>query len=258
LGGAVSFLPKAWLNAWGALLLAAAVAAAPAWCGQVPVAMRPWACGGWVFAAALIGLVVQGALYRLGTSPSVADARRRGLGIGGIQFGMPELRLLAAGAMAGLFLAVIAGGLALVFVFVLAALGLSFPNACALIRSALNGDGEAVLLAVMAAAFAWVLVQLAVRLSLFKAATVGRGRIASLDSMSLVQGAFWRLLAGLIAVFLPAAAFVAWRMGLFGHALTMTLDSKAWALIHAGFLTLVQLPLAIGFLSYAYNRLEYR
>jgi hypothetical protein len=253
-GSALTFVPRAWVNAWGALVLMAGVLAAPAWLPELDPGLRPWIRGLVPLLALLVGLMTDGALYRLGTAPTAAEARRNGLGLGGLQFGRPELRLLGAGVVAGLFIALVAAGLALVLIFIANATGFVFaPVEYRCCHGGRPGWGPAILLLLAL----WVLAQLAVRLSLYKAATVGRGRMVSLDSLSLAQGAFLPLLAGLILVSLPTAALMAWEHGLFGAGFVMPFGSTAYAALRAAFLSLVQIPLAAGFLSYVYNKLEY-
>jgi hypothetical protein len=167
------------------------------------------------------------------------------------------LRVLAAGVFVALFLGAVAMALGLVFAFVLTAEGAHGLDPAGTWRAALVGDPRAVILCGLVVAGGWVLLQLAVRLSLFRAATIARGRIVSIGALSLAQGAFWSLFAGLIIVLLPSFLLGAWEGGLIGQGMVMPMSSMAYGIARAVFLAVVQLPLAIGFLSYAYNRLEY-
>jgi hypothetical protein len=259
-------LPKAWVNAWGVLLLSAAVVAAPPFATALPSAARVWAAVPWLLVTGVVGLMLRGALYRLGVTASTAEARRLGLGLGGVQFGRPELRILGAGLLVALFVGLVLLGLGVVFVFGLTLTGVKDAAdlaPAAVIAAATRGEGWAIALSVLAAASVWIIAQLGVRLSLFGAATVGRGRMVSLDALSLAQGVFWSLLVGLVAVMTPTLVFAAWRAGLIGGApaalpaIGMLNGSRVYAVIRALGLTFVQAPLAIAFLSYAYNRLEY-
>ncbi len=258
LGGAVAFLPRAWANAWGVLILAAVLLAAPAWAHQLPHLAKVWIHIPLAIGGLAVGLALRGALYRLGTSSSVAEARRAGLGIGGLQFGWPELRMFAAAILVALFLAVAALGLGLVFAFILNVEGIKGFDPAATLHAAQGGEAGAIVLCGVAAASAWIILQLAVRLSLFRAATVARGRIVSIGAMSLAQGAFWRLFLGLVVVMIPSLVLGAWEGGLLAPGWVMPMSSRVYAVARAVFLAGVQVPLVIGFLSYAYNRLEYR
>ena len=96
----------------------------------------------------------------------------------------------------------------------------------------------------------WAFLQLAIRLSLYKAATVARRRIVSVSALGLSEHNFWRLLCGLVVTLLPSIALAVWR-GWGGDAGVYT-----GALVGA-VTAFVQTPLSIGFLSNAYKRLEY-
>jgi hypothetical protein len=254
LGGAVAFVPRAIAGAWGVLLLLAAVVAAP---GLAPgLAAKAW----WVPVLALAGLIVgimaDGALYRLGVSADVAGARRLGLGFAGVQFGRAELRLIGAGALVLVFLGVVGLAAGVALTFAAKAVGVpgavwSAADAVSALRAAL-APWKVAVLAVLAGASIWVLVQLAVRLALYKAATVARGRVVSTDALGLSEGSFWRLLVGLAIVLAPTWGIVAW--GVFGPEAP---GSQLYVAARAAVTALVQAPLAAGFLSQAYKRLEY-
>jgi hypothetical protein len=96
----------------------------------------------------------------------------------------------------------------------------------------------------------WGFLQLAIRLSLYKAATVARRRIVSVSALGLSEHNFWRLLCGLVVTLLPSIALAVW--------LARGGDAGAYTGAILGSVTaLVQTPLSIGFLSEAYRRLEY-
>jgi hypothetical protein len=256
LGAAAAFAPKAWTNAWGALVLFALVLASPAF---LPDAWRGQAvcCLVWGAAAVLSGLALEGGLYRLGVTRTVREAQALGLGIGGLQLGRAELRLLGAGLLVLLFLCLAAAAGGVLLAFVMSATGLAethWGDAMGLWRMALASDGRAIVLAGFAAAVGWAVLQLGVRLSLYKAATVARSRMVSLDAMSMAQGSFWPLLAGVVLISLPGLLLAGWKPdpALFGAS-----GERVLAVIRAAIVTLVQVPLAIGFLSSAYKQLEY-
>src|SRR5262245_61249256 len=105
LGRATVFVPRAVAGAWGVLLLLAAVMTSPLWLPATALGARLAPI------VAIVGLVaalsMEGALYRLGVTTDAAQARRLGLGFAGLQFGRAELRLLAAGVLVALFMAVV-------------------------------------------------------------------------------------------------------------------------------------------------------
>lgn len=235
---ALGGLPAAWAGAWGVLAFASALMAAP-----VFVPLEGWM--GWAHTAllALTGLSAWGALTR------IALDQRKGLGGGGLQFGKAELRIAAALVLNLLFLAMIAGVLALVVTAVFGLAGLD-------IRAVLARDWAAFepwrkgVLALTAFAALGLPVLLITRLSLFAPASVGRGHAVALNSMGIANGAFWPLLAlwlviaGLAAVmpYAEQAGWVAWPMSRLIVALT---TPWLWA------------PVAAGALSAAYRQLEY-
>jgi hypothetical protein len=252
LGRAIAFVPRAVAGAWGVLLLLAAIMAAPALLPATEQGARlaPLLA----LAGLVVGLAAEGALYRLGVTAEAAQARRLGLGFAGLQFGRAELRLAGAGVLIALFLAVVVLAAGLVLVFVANAVGLSEPAwprdlSAASLRVL---SWRTALLGGLALAAVWMLVQLSIRLALYKAATVARGRIVSLDALGLSERNFWRLLAGLLIATAPTWALVAWRVwGPSGAA------SPALVVVQAAVLAFVQAPLGAGFLSEAYRRLEY-
>lgn len=242
LGGAVAFVPRALVGAWGVLLLLGALLAAPLW-APLTGGARPWLAALVVPALVVVGLMAEGALYRLGVGA-------RGLGVGGLQFGKVELRLLGAGLLVALFLCVVLAAAAVTLVFVAHAAGLTEAGAAGFAQPG-AARWKVVLLGGFAVGAAWILAQLCVRLSLYKAATVARGRTVSLDAMALAENNFWKLLAGLAVVTAPTWALVAWR------AWRPEADQRLFVAVHAAVIALIQAPLAAGFLSEAYKRLEY-
>lgn len=247
---AVAFVPKAWAGAWGALLMLAFVSAAPILSGQRTVSLEQTIDYGsltalvavWPFVFIAASTIASGALYRLGVFGR--DARSEGLGIGGLQFGKPELRLLGGGALVVLFLVIVAVGLFVaVAILTTAASGEDVSPSAA---SAVQAINVAALL---------ILAVLYVRLSLYAPAVVGRRRVVSLDSLALAQGAFWTLLIGIVACLLPTA-LVAGGLGL---APVPDTPLAAFVTLNgvAALIVFVQAPLLTGFLSAAYKHLEY-
>jgi hypothetical protein len=241
---AVDFVPKALAHAPGVLVLFAVVLA-------LPVYGESLGLGAWTNVVAgglglLVGLSVQGALYRLGLGGEARVARVMGLGPLGLQFGTIELRLLGGAVLIGLFLGVVLIALGLVLAFAANALGVSFDAQEGLTAA----DAWRIqLLGVLGLIALWVFLQLSVRLELYKAATVGRRRVVSVDALGLSEHNFWRLLCGMVVTLAPSFALAVWR--------ALAPESVAMDLVSAAVVALIQTPLSVGFLSEAYARLEY-
>jgi hypothetical protein len=245
LKAAAAFAPRALAQAPGALALFAAMSALPFYAPGF--GLGGWAAPVIAVLALLAGLIAQGALYRLGVSQDVRAARALGLGPFGLQLRAAEGRLLAAAALVGLFLGLVLLALGLLLVIIGNALQVRVDPQEWL--SAPDGWRLLVMAGFGGLAF-WAFLQLAVRLSLYKAATVARRRIVSVSALGLSEHNFWRLLCGLVVTLLPTIALAVWR-GLGGDAGVCT------GAVLGAVTALVQTPLSIGFLSEAYRRLEY-
>ncbi|MFA4939220.1 hypothetical protein [Brevundimonas sp.] len=242
LSATVSALPRLWRGAWGAILLAAVV-----WSIQ-PLAVG---VGGLIWApfGLVATLVLVGALGRIAITEDLPQARRLGLGRAGFQLGRPELRLLGAGLLCAVFLAMILSVVALVL---LALFGMAELNAQAIEMrqwSAVGPVWKLALLGLVTAFALFAVVAFTVRLSLFAPATIGRGHMVSLQSMSIARGAFWPLLVGLIVTAAPKIALaLLWGAGLLS-------GTTGW-IVFAVVLTGLQAPLTMAFVGAAYRRLE--
>ena len=238
----VDALPRLWRGAWGAILAAAVV-----W------GIQPLAAGAaspiWAPFGLVATLVLAGALSRIAITEDLPQARRLGLGPAGLQFARPELRLLGAGLLCAVFLAMILSVVALVL---LALFGMAELNAQAIeLRqwSAVGPVWKLALLALVTAFALFAVVAFSVRLSLFVSATIGRGHMVSLQSMSIARGAFWPLLAGLMLTAAPKIGLVLlWGAGM--------LSGTAGWIMFAVVLTVLQAPLTMAFVGAAYRRLE--
>ena len=242
LSATVDALARLWRGAWGAILAAAVV-----W------GIQPLAAGAasliWAPFGLVATLVLAGALGRIAVTEDLPQARRLGLGPAGLQLGRPELRLLGAGLLCAVFLAMILSVVALVL---LALFGMAELNAQAIeLRqwSAVGPIWKLALLALVTAFALFAVVAFSVRLSLFAPATIGRGQMVSLQSMSIARGAFWPLLVGLIVMAAPKIGLVLlWGAGL--------LSGTAGWVVFAVVLTGLQAPLTMAFVGAAYRRLE--
>ena len=238
----VDALPGLWRGAWGAILAAAVI-----W------GIQPLAAGAasliWAPFGLVATLVLAGALGRIAITEDLPQARRLGLGPAGLQFGRPELRLLGAGLLCAVFLAMILSVVALVL---LALFGMAELNAQAIeLRqwSAVGPVWKLALLALVTAFALFAVVAFSVRLSLFAPATIGRGHMVSLQSMSIARGALWPLMIGqAITAIPPLVLTVLSAVGLLSR-------TSGW-IVGAVVLIAVQAPLTTGYLGAAYRRLE--
>jgi hypothetical protein len=250
LKAAVVFVPKALANAPGVLLLFFLVLLlpiAPQLTGIAPPVPATWARAGVAVLLLIVGTATEGALYRLALTDTRQAARSLGLGPLGLQFGDAEFRLLAAGFLVSLFVGLVVLAISLVATIVAGALNLDLAT------NAFDVGGEGWRLWVWAGvrlAALWIVVQLIVRLLPYKAATVARGRIVSLNAMGLSEHNFWRLLAGGLISSSPLLILGALR-GWNGLP-------TVWRMVAgAGVVAFIQTPLWIGFLARAYKSLEY-
>ena len=251
LKAAFAKLPLAWRGAWGAILVCAVVWSVAGWSANAVEAS--WAMigrGVGQIAGLAAGLALAGGLTRIAVSADLDEARRRGLGPAGLQFGWPELRLLGAALLCAVFMAMI---LSVAALLLLALFGMAGLDAEAINQRnwvAVGPVWKLVLLAVVTLLVAYGVLVMAVRLSLFAPATLGRGHMVSLSSMGVAQGSFWPLLGGLIVVGLP-------KLVLIGLSAAGLLSGAARDVVSALILSGLEAPLAAVFLGEAYQRLEY-
>lgn len=236
-------MPRLWIGAGGVLALAIIVWASPlllgAWAG-------PWAAR----VGVVLLLVATGALARLATTSDVAEARALGLGPLGFQFGWPELRLVGAALLSVIFLTMIVALLALVVLAIFGVAELDVAAIQARNWPAVGALWKLAILALVGVGAVMIPLLLAVRLSLFVPATLGRRQMVSLNSMGIAYGSFWQILGGLIVTGLPAIG-----LGLAGA--TGRLAGATGTIVTLVVLIGVQLPLTLGFLGAVYRRLEY-
>ncbi len=261
---AAAFLPAAWGGAWLSLILFWAVDSfAPIY--LLKAAHWPLEHVALLVAAGAAKLVLVAALYRIALFGKAA--RKEGLGLGGVQFGLPEVRLLGAGIVVGLFMLMIAATLAIVFfiAFNLSGMGDGYRNTLEAVRAVCHRQtGYADWLFIgYGVASALLLVFLAVKFALFHAATVAERRMVTLNALGLSSGNAGRLFTGLCVVALPVVLAAAVFHLMHRH---FVLSPRAPAfdtphmphLILHGILLAVAavlvLPLAAGFLSSAYRQ----
>lgn len=240
LGSAVRTLPRMWRGAWLALAWAASASISSVFVWGPAAAVS----GVLAFAFGWIAFV---ALLRVAMASDLAEAKSKGLGLGGLQLGKPEFRVLGAGLLCLLFLSMIAAILDLV---VLAIFGSAELDLAALRARDFASAGPAwqlVLLSLVGLGGLAVPILLAVRLSLFGPATIGRGHMVSLAGMRLTRGVFWPLLGGLVVTALPGVLIAFATAGLAGEAPIILRAIGVW---------FVQAPLIAAFITAAYRQLE--
>jgi hypothetical protein len=243
LSAAFAGLPRAWKGAWGAILVGVLVWSS-AWLALGAVSMI-WAPFGLVASLTLIG-----GLTRIAISDDRQAAKRLGLGPAGLQFRMPEFRLLGAALLCAVFMAMI---LSVVALLLLAVFGMAGLDAEAINQRNWGAVGpvwKLVLLAVVTLLALYGVLVMVVRLSLFAPATLGRGHMVSLNSMGIAQGSFWPLLGGLVVVGLPKVVLLVLAAG---GMLSGGVGWAVWAVVLCG----LEAPLTTGFLGAAYRQLEY-
>ena len=246
LGDALSALPRLWAGAAGALALLLAVALIPLFVPEISSS----AVAGLNGAGFVLGLVALGALARLSITEDLAAARRLGLGPLGLQFKLPELRLVGAGLLCLIFLAMIVSILGLVVLAIAGGAELDVEAIRARDWAAVGAPWRLAVVAGVVAGAVIIPILLIVRLSLFVPATLGRRQMVSLNSMGIAYGSFWALSAGLLVTALPGILV----LSLIGAGvLTGMTAGLVWAVVGAT----VQLPLTVAFLGASYRQLEY-
>jgi len=184
----------------------------------------------------------------------------------GFQWGKPEWRLIGVGLLL-LFLVVICLALAIFAGFVIAAAaGLSSmfdpemsPES---LMEALGPGGQAAMSLLILTLLA-VLIFLSTRLVLAAAATVARKQVVVFQTWPLTKGEFWRILAAVILVNIPAilagivAALVASLLVGDGDATALPLPVAVIAAAIPGVVSaFIVLPLSAGLTAYLYRGLR--
>ena len=235
-------LPRLVRGALGAILLCELV-----W--LLPLGWKPegWGMLLWGLAAGLSTLVALGALVRL--SVHQGPGGPEGLGPLGLQLGRPEARLLGAWLLCLLFLTMI---LSIVVLVVLAIFGMAELDVEAIQArnwAAVGAPWKLGVLTVVGLGALAIPLLLAVRLSLFAPATIGRRQMVSLTSVALTRGRTWPLLGGLIVTAAPMILLAL----VVGSGLLSPLAAYGAAVIG---LIGVQLPLTLSVLGAVYRQVE--
>jgi hypothetical protein len=214
-------------------------------------------CGGFALLVIVLKLMTQGALYRAAVFGK--DARKEGLGPLGLQFGAPELRLLASAVIIALFYLIVLLAIFIVFAVAFNSSGLAGdePNTLRALRTVFRRHQGAdwVFIVYLAAAHLF-LIFLGIRFSLAHVATVARKKIVALNALGLASGNVFKLFCGLVLFGLPLVLSMA---VVFHHVMPSLPRGLPRLLVHSGllaFAVFVFLPLLAGFLSSAYKQIS--
>ncbi len=206
LSEAAAFVPQALAGAWLILIaLWAFLVFGPQATLRLGADMHAHRIAHLVFGLAVVVLKLMslGALYRVALFGK--RARNEGLGLGGVQLEMPELRLFGAGIVVGLFWLLIAAALFIVFAIAFKLSGLGDGDFKAGIQAVFRREHGPIDWAFIAyAILAHILLAfLAVKFCLFHAATVAEKRMVTLNALGLSSGNVGKLFAGIVVTLLP-------------------------------------------------------
>ncbi|ESQ80479.1 hypothetical protein AEYBE204_04220 [Asticcacaulis sp. YBE204] len=201
LKSAVATLPTLWRQSWlalAALFALVLISQVP----QIEIGLRR----GLIMTSLLFQFVVAGGLYRVALFGE-RYAKAEGLGLGGIQFGKPELRLIGAGLLVALFWLMVFATLCVMLALFLGAAGLadqSHSTPHGFFLELVNGpQPQGIVLLVAIAGVMLTLTILSVKLWLHQAATVAEHRVVSLNALTLSSGQTVKLFLGYAYLALP-------------------------------------------------------
>lgn len=265
LSEAVGGLPAAWSGAWAALLLLWAVGTFG------PLAAfhhhhAPLVAGAVGLVSGVLKVMMIGALYRIALFGKTAKAE--GLGFGGLQLAMPELRLVVANIVASLFILVVFAAVFIVFAMGLSMSGIAGDgNSLGAVRLAFcrhRSVGDWVLIGYVLASAA-LLIFVALKFTLLHAANIAQRRLVTLNALGLSSGQVGKLFAGLLIVVLPFVIVAVGVMHHFApqirlaHAMPYPwMGQRMHILLHGGMMLLgiaVLAPVLIGFFASAYRQI---
>ena len=266
LAAAVAFVPRAIGGAWLALALILVVTLAG---HHLAMHFHPHRPIGMVVLIAiyLVKLIALGALYRLALFG--AKARDEGLGLAGVQFGMPELRLFIANIVVWLFVLVVVIAAFIVFAVAFETSGLAagYANTREAVMAMICRHGSLadwiVIASILAAVLLFIFV--ALKFTLVHAATVAEHRIVTLNALGLSSGNVGKLFIGIVILLIPFVVVGLVILHLFGpqvgesHLLPLTWGTHqvrisihiVMQILNVGLL----LPLLAGFFSSAYRQI---
>ncbi len=254
LSEAAAFLPRAWVSAGvalGVLLIATIV-----WLHLYMFHIQPLVVHLAILGLAVLKLVAIGGLYRVALFGKTAKVE--GLGPGGLQFGVVEVRLLVSGLLAIAFFVLIAATLFIVFAVAFRMSGAAdgYATSWAAVQALANShdSAQAGYLVVVVIAAVWLLIFVGLKFTLMPAANVASRRLITLNALGLTSGYVGKLFQGLVVLLLPL--FLAWLALIYG------LPRIGDFYIHMALIGLylavsvaIVLPMSIGFFASAYRQI---
>lgn len=256
LSAAFTHLPAMWGGAWAVLVL---------WWGlssflpqlDVPGVPAYLTDVGGALLLFLGQYMTYGALYRIALFGR--NAGKEGLGFGGLQLRVPELRLFLSELVVGLFGMLILAAVAVVFLIAFNTAGMAEGHADtieALKAMIVRHDGrDWVFIGYLIAAWCF-LIFVSLKFVLMGAANVAERRLVTLNALGLSSGNVGKLFIGLIVLFVP---FVVVAMVLTAGAgiggATLGHGTAAPLIAHyvlQAVTVFLLIPAMIGFLSSAY------
>ena len=248
---AVGFLPQAWAGAWLSLLVILALMV-----GGPMVAMvlkTPLAFLALVLLLVTAKLMTQGGLYRIALFGK--SAREEGLGFGGLQFGGPEWRLLAASLVVTAFFVLMTVTLFVVFAIALSFSGLThgYDTATQAVQAliARHSGIDYVFIAYIIGSVLF-LIFVALKFALLAAANIAERRLVTLNALGLTSGHVGRICLGLLVILLPFGLICGLAGQGLGHA------GQTHFGVHVALIALyifLFLPLTVGFLAASYRQI---
>ena len=207
-------------------------------------------------------LVLYGAVFRLAFADRHGGDPAFALGHAGLQWGRMEWRLLGAGALLLLFMAIIAalgavlvGGVALGIIMNHG--GSAPPTTPQAVLAALGPNGQTVVSVILALVIL-ALLYFYVRLSLAFAATADTSKVSVLSTWPLTKTHSWRILGALILIQLPLmlmeSLIAAAGDGGAGTGASMSAEAAMLSALAVGAVFgCVIAPLSAGVLAYYYR-----
>ena len=213
-----------------------------------------WAAGFLTFVAALLGsLMANAALLRIAFADEHPADPEFKIGPQGFQFGRPEVRLLGAIALLALFMVLaILFLLLLAFVFTIAiVVAVHGQTVVPAATTTLPPDVQA-MLSLLILVFALGLLWMAVRVSLYPAATIATQHVQVFSTWRLTGGNWWRIFAAFILLLLPAIVLA----GLLTASQHLPALQAGFAVLSAGVNAFVEIPLFCGLYAHLYKQLR--
>lgn len=208
----------------------------------------------------ILKLMSQGALYRINLFGK--SAKSEGLGIGGLQFGLPELRLFGAGLIVGLFILMIVAAIFIVFAVAFNSAGLAegYHSTLLAVHAMLLRHSGIDWIFIVFLIAAWLfLIFVSLKFCLMQAGTVAERRMVTLNTLGLSSGNVGKLFLGLLIFIVPFALIGGIGVHLLlplmhgmGHGVSPLYVLHA---ILSGLAIFGLMPLVAGFLAAAYRQI---